>query len=49
MNSYTNLNRVDIIVYWKDTYGNIHLFELSPGNSASVKLMFRRKYFNTTA
>ena len=49
MNSYMNLNRVDIIVYWKDTFGNIHPFELSPGNSASVKLMFRRKDFNTTA
>ena len=48
MNSYMNLNRVDIIVYWKDTFGNIHPFELSPGNSASVKLMFRRKDFNTT-
>jgi hypothetical protein len=48
MNSYMNLNRLDIIVYWKDTFGNIHPFELSPGNSASVKLMFRRKDFNTT-
>ena len=43
MNSYMNLNRVDIIMYWKDTFGNIHPFELSPGNSASVKIMFRRK------
>jgi hypothetical protein len=48
MNSYMNLNRVDIIVYWKNTFGNIHPFELSPGNSASVKIMFRRKDFNTT-
>ncbi|MFM7981781.1 MAG: hypothetical protein ACKPKO_20935, partial [Candidatus Fonsibacter sp.] len=49
MNSYMNLNRVDIIVYWKDTFGNIHPFELIPGNAASVKIMFRRKDFNTTA
>jgi hypothetical protein len=49
MNSYMNLNRVDIIVYWKDKFGNIHPFELSPGNAASVKIMFRRKDFNTTA
>ena len=49
MNSYTNLNRVDIIVYWKDTFGNIHPFELSPGNTASVNIMCRRKDFNTTA
>ncbi|MFM7986978.1 MAG: phage major capsid domain-containing protein, partial [Candidatus Fonsibacter sp.] len=38
-----NLNRVDIVVYWKDTFGNIHPFELHPGCSANVKLMFRRK------
>jgi hypothetical protein len=49
MNSYMNLNRVDIIVYWKDKFGNIHPFELNPGNAASVKIMFRRKDFNTTA
>ena len=49
MNSYMNLNRVDIIAYWKDKFGNIHPFELSPGNAASVKIMFRRKDFNTTA
>ena len=48
MNSYMNL-RVDIIVYWKDKFGNIHPFELNPGNAASVKIMFRRKDLNTTA
>ena len=47
MHSCMNLNRVDIVVYWKDTFGNIHPFELHPGCSANVKLMFRRKYFNT--
>ncbi|MFM7981926.1 MAG: phage minor capsid protein, partial [Candidatus Fonsibacter sp.] len=36
MNSYMHLNRVDIIVYWKDTFGNIHMFELSPRNATSV-------------
>ncbi|MFM7978707.1 MAG: phage minor capsid protein [Candidatus Fonsibacter sp.] len=49
MNSYMNLNRVDIIVYWKDTFGNIHPFELIPRNAASVEIMLRRKDFNTTA
>ena len=43
-----NLNRVDIVVYWKDTCGNIHPFELHPGCAANVKLMFRRKDLNTT-
>jgi hypothetical protein len=49
MNSYMNLNRVDIIVHWKDKFGNIHPFELNPRNAAGVKIMFRRKDFNTTA
>ena len=47
MHSAMNLNRIDIIVYWKDTFGNIHPFELRPGCSANVKLLFRRKSFNT--
>ena len=49
MNSYMNHNRVDTIVNWKDKFGNIHTFELNPGNAASVKIMFRREDFNTTA
>ena len=49
MHSSMNLNRIDIIVYWKDTFGNIHPFELHPGCAANVKLLFRRKDFNTTA
>jgi hypothetical protein len=48
MNSSMNLNRVYIIVYWKDKFGNIHPFELNPGKAASVNIMFRRKDFNTT-
>ena len=43
MNSYMNLNRVDIIVYWQYMFGNAHPFELSPGNVASVKIMCKRK------
>ncbi len=47
MRSSMNLNRIDLIVYWKDTFGNIHPFELRPGCSANVKILFRRKDFNT--
>ena len=46
MNSTTNLNRVDIIVFWKDRSGGLHPFELQPGCAASIKLMFRRKDFS---
>ena len=46
VNSTANLNRVDIIVYWKDRSGGMHPFELQPGCAASVKLVFRRKDFD---
>jgi hypothetical protein len=46
MNSTTNLNRIDIIVYWKDRAGNLYPFQLQPGCAASVKIMFRRKDFS---
>ena len=45
--SSMSLNIIDIIVYWKDTFGNIHPFELRPGCSANAKLLFRRKDFST--
>ncbi|MFM7980617.1 MAG: hypothetical protein ACKPKO_14990, partial [Candidatus Fonsibacter sp.] len=41
MSSAMSLNIIDIIVYWKNTFGNIHPFELHPGCSTHVKLMFR--------
>ena len=49
MNSTTNLNRIDIIVYWKDRFGGIHPFQMQPGCAASVKIMFRRKDFSVVS
>jgi hypothetical protein len=49
MNSTTNLNRLDIIVYWKDRSGGLHPFQLQPGCAASVKIMFRRKDFSVVS
>ena len=46
MNSLMNLNRVDLMVFWKDVFGNMHPFELLPGCSAHVTLLFRKKEFN---
>jgi len=43
MHSSMKLNRVDIVVYWKDSFGNIYPFELQSGCSANAKLMFRGK------
>ena len=49
MHSCMNLNKVDVVVRWKDSFGNIHPFELHLGCSENVKLMFRRKVFDTTS
>ena len=46
MNSSMNLNRIDIVVYWKDHYGALHPLRLRPGCSAHVKILFRRKDFD---
>ena len=49
MNSVMNLNKVDIVVFWKDVFGGIHPLKLQPGCSAHVKLMFRKKDFNNAS
>jgi hypothetical protein len=41
----SNLNRINIQVYWKDNFGNLNPFYLETGCSAHLKLMFRRKDF----
>lgn len=40
------LHQIDIQVYWKDRFGNINPLYLSPGATANIKLMFRKKIFN---
>ncbi|MFM7978109.1 MAG: phage minor capsid protein, partial [Candidatus Fonsibacter sp.] len=49
MHSAICLTKKESIVYWKDTFGNIHPFELHAGCSANVKLLLRRKDFNTVS
>jgi hypothetical protein len=39
---------LEISVLWKDNFGGNHVFLLGAGCSASIKLMFRRKDFNTS-
>ncbi len=46
MNSTTNLNRIDIIVFWKDRFAGLRQFQLQPGCAASIKIMLRGKDFN---
>jgi hypothetical protein len=45
MNSLTNLNRVDINVYWKTQYGEYIPFKLEAGCTSHIKIMFRHKMF----
>jgi hypothetical protein len=43
----TPISNINLQVFWKDCFGQQHPLYLSSGRSASVKLMFRRKDFNT--
>ena len=45
MNSGSNekLNNIDIIVYWKDQYSNLHPMYLLPGCKCDIKILFRKK------
>jgi hypothetical protein len=45
MYSNSNLNRINIAVFWKDHFGNLNPFYLDAGCAAHMKLMFRRKDF----
>lgn len=47
--SDTQLNSIELSVYWKDAFGNLNPVKLQNKCSASVKLLFRRKdYWNYT-
>jgi hypothetical protein len=40
------LSGIELSVFWKDGWGNLHPVELYSGCKCTVKLMFRRKSFN---
>jgi hypothetical protein len=44
----TPLNNIQISVFWKDAFGNLHPFYLNSGCNANIKCLFRRKDFNMT-
>lgn len=37
------VSTLEIVVYWKDQFGNLHPFKLNSGCSCDIKIMFRRK------
>jgi hypothetical protein len=41
----SNLNRIDLQIYWKDKKGVLHPMLLYPGCAASIKLLFRHRRF----
>lgn len=47
LNGNVPLSSIQIGVFWRDSYGHLHPFYLLAGNSATIKLMFRRKDFQT--
>jgi hypothetical protein len=41
------VNAIDIQVYWRDTFGNLVPFYLSAGATSTIKILFRKKIFNS--
>jgi hypothetical protein len=41
------VNSIDIQVFWRDTFGNLVPFYLSPGATSTIKILFRKKIFNS--
>lgn len=41
----TPVNAVEVSVFWKDKFANLHRFQLAAGCVASIKILFRRKDF----
>jgi len=43
MVSNTQIQNIDISVFWKDNYSNLHPFILQSQNSCNIKILFRKK------
>ena len=37
---------INVTIFWRDRYGTLYPVTLSPGSSANIKIMFRRKDFS---
>jgi hypothetical protein len=46
MNSVQNLNKLDLLVFWKSQTGDLVPLRLQPGCAAHIKLLFRRRNFH---
>ena len=45
MNSITNLNKIDLLAFWKTHYGELIPLKLPPGCAAHMKILFRHRRF----
>jgi len=45
--SDTPVSGLQYKVYWKDTFGNLNPFKLAIGASSTLKILFRKKLFNS--
>lgn len=45
LNGNAPLSAIEISVFWKDSFGQIHPFLLASGANSNIKIMFRRKDF----
>lgn len=41
------INEIDIQVFWRDTFGNLVPFYLPIGGTSTIKILFRKKIFNS--
>ena len=44
MHSNNALHTIDLTVYWKDIYNNLHPFQIGSNSHCDMKIMFRKKY-----
>ena len=47
MRGQSNINSIQISIFWKDTYGTMHRMYLNNNCSADIKLLFRKKSFKS--
>jgi hypothetical protein len=46
LHKMNDLNRIDVVVYWKSIYGDLQPLRLQPGCTAHLKILFRHRNFN---
>ena len=45
MDNMINLNKIDLLAFWKTHYGELIPLKLQPGCAAHLKILFRHRSF----